>query len=134
MVLRKSPFPEFERKGPPKEKKAKRSEADIQKEILEWLNIQPFTFAFRTNNIGVPLKNGGFRKSPTPGLSDLICSHKGRFMAIEVKTPKGKTTEDQEKFLKCCRATKSIGCVVTSVDDIITVLKELDDSIEKDLI
>ena len=74
-------------------------ESEIQKNILEWLNFQPGTFAFRVNVQGVPLHNkSGYRPSPLRGVSDILACINGHFVAIEVKTQKGKLSTYQLDF------------------------------------
>ena len=82
-------------------------ESEIQKMILQWLELQPNCFAIRTNNIGVPIvdKTRGvvsFRKSPVAGLSDILVCWKGKFLALEVKRPhrSSKVTQAQTIFLE----------------------------------
>lgn len=57
------------------------------------------------------------------GIADLLVCYDGKFVAIEVKRPNGRLTEDQEKFLHNVRAAGGIAFVAYSVDD---VVKELD--------
>lgn len=38
---------------------------------------------------GIPLPNGGYGKNDEEGATDRICCHKGTFIAVELKRPKG---------------------------------------------
>lgn len=78
----------------------KESEALVQKSILEWLNYHKDVYAFRINVQGVPLHNGSgrFRPSPHRGIADIIASVRGTFLAVEVKSKKGKQSDHQKTF------------------------------------
>jgi len=56
------------------------------------------------------------------GVSDIIGIYKGKYLAIEVKTPRGKLSEHQEKFLQAVNLEGGIGFVARSVDDVINGL------------
>lgn len=54
-----------------------------------------------------------------PGSSDLIgLTSAGRFLAVEVKAPKGRATEGQESFIEQVQRMGGIGIVAKSVDDL----------------
>ncbi len=54
------------------------------------------------------------------GVSDLIgIAPGGKFLAIEVKTEKGRLTEHQERFLEAVRRSGGIALVARSVEDVI---------------
>jgi hypothetical protein len=79
-------------------------EKDIQREICDWLASKGYFF-WRSNNIPVyGFSNDGrrrFRALPkyTPrGLPDIICIHRGTFIAIEVKRPGAKLRPEQAEF------------------------------------
>jgi penicillin-binding protein-related factor A (putative recombinase) len=97
-------------------------ESDIQKSILDYLSLIPGCFVFRTNNIGVPLRDSSgktsFRPSPVKGLSDILCCFKGRFIALEVKRPKGKVTQHQTRFLNQVKESGGVGAVVHSIEEV----------------
>ena len=96
----------------------KPKEAQIQKVILQWLSLQKGTFSFRTNNIGVPMQNGGFRPSPVKGLHDILCCKNGRFIALEVKAPGGKLSKNQKRFLESVESSGGVAAVVTSLEEV----------------
>jgi hypothetical protein len=52
------------------------------------------------------------------GSSDLIgITNTGRFLAVEAKTPKGRTTDGQESFLEMVNRLGGIGIVARSLED-----------------
>ena len=55
-------------------------------------------------------------------ISDLLVCFEGKFVAIEVKRPKGRLTDGQEKFLHNVRAAGGIAFVAYSVDDVVREL------------
>ena len=59
------------------------SEKDITNKILKYLKEQPYFFAFK--------EFGGLYS--TAGIPDILCCYKGKFVAFEVKPPKGKLSK-----------------------------------------
>ena len=106
-------------------------ERDIQRGCLEWLSAKG-VLSWRSNQIPVPLKDGGFRKfAGLKGVADILGIVRqdvmlldrsiipmGVFLAVEVKGPKGKLSEEQEWFLEEVRRRGGIGLCVRSVDDL----------------
>ena len=103
-------------------------ESEIQKQILDWLKLQSGGFFFRTNNIGVPLhgESGGYRPSPVKGLADIIGVFKGHFIAIEVKTRKGKLTANQIEFLNNVIGGGGHAIVARSLETVIDYITHID--------
>lgn len=59
------------------------------------------------------------------GGSDLIgCTLAGRFVALEVKTPTGRATPEQLRFIEAVRRNGGVGAVVRSVEEAVQVLTE----------
>lgn len=98
------------------------TESEIQKSILAWLHLNR-VFAYRTNNIGVPLKNGGFRPSPVKGLPD-ICGvlPGGKALYVEVKRPGNALSENQELFINNAEKAGALCIVAYSLDYVINTL------------
>ena len=98
------------------------SEAQIQRQIMDYLNANPKVFAWRQNTGGVPLHDGsgGFRPAPFKGVSDIIGVMKpaGQVLAIEVKSQSGKLNAEQSHFLDSVRRAGGVAIVATSVDDV----------------
>lgn len=59
---------------------------------------------------------------PKAGISDLIACLDGKCIAIEVKRPGGKLTENQERFLHDVRAAGGIAFVAYDVVDVVKAL------------
>ena len=66
-------------------------EKDIVNAIMKYLKtLSPFCFAWKEHS-------GMYG---TAGIPDIICCYRGKFIAFEVKTPKGKTTALQDATIK----------------------------------
>lgn len=104
----------------------KRKESDIQKAILQWLNLQDDTFAFKVHSTGIPIgTTGKFRKNFNKGVADIIGVKKRRFFALEVKT-NGRDLEDhQRSWLKMVANAGGYACKVESLEDVIEAFKEI---------
>lgn len=80
-------------------------EKDIERSILEWLNLIDGCFAIKINTMGVyDQKKGVWRKNRNKhihnGTSDILGTYRGRFFAIEVKYKYNKPSENQKIFLQ----------------------------------
>lgn len=58
------------------------------------------------------------------GTSDRTCCIQGKFVAIEIKSAVGKTTERQEAYLARVRAAGGVAIVARSVDDVQAALAD----------
>lgn len=95
-------------------------EREIQKAIIEWLNLQYGCKAWRSNTGAVVREYKGkkrFTRFGQPGMSDIIGIYRGRFLAVEVKRPGNRPTTEQALFLQEIRTLGGIAFVATSVDD-----------------
>ena len=105
-------------------------ERDIQRACLEWLRAKGF-FCWRQNQAAVPLAGGGFRKfNGLRGVSDILGilpqtvsvdgkqETFGNFLAIEVKQPGKKPTDEQEAFLKRVNELGGVGICVRALDEL----------------
>ena len=91
-------------------------EADIQRAILEYLNLHPrVAWAVRMNT-GAMKIDGRFVKFGFTGCSDVLGQMTdGRFLAVEVKRPGNKPTEDQHSFLRNVQHYGGVGFWCDSV-------------------
>lgn len=97
------------------------SEQGIQKSILDYLRLKKYV-AFKHHSTGSGVRNGKafFFSHSEKGISDIIaCSREGRFIAIEVKKPGGKPSEEQLDFLERVNQNGGIGILAYSLDDVI---------------
>lgn len=63
-----------------------------------------------------------FRRNFNPhkirGVSDILGMYKGKFFAIEVKAPKGRTSDEQATFLANIHKEGGIAFVARSIEDV----------------
>lgn len=88
-------------------------EKTITNQILKYLKTEPECFAFK--------EHGGLYG--VSGLPDIICCYKGKFMAFEVKTEKGKLSKLQEITIKRINEAGGMAVKVTSLQEVKDVLK-----------
>jgi Holliday junction resolvase len=91
------------------------SEKNIQSQIIKMLNKLPQTWVVK------------FHATPysVNGVPDLIGCCKGKFFAMEVKTPEGTTTTIQQYQQKMILKSGGICDVVRSVDDAAELIRKL---------
>jgi hypothetical protein len=95
------------------------AERDIQWAIRVALGKDPRVVLWR-NNTGTAERDGArIRYGLCVGSSDLIgiLRTTGRFIALEVKTNKGRVSEEQTQFLDLVRSCGGFACIVRSVDE-----------------
>ena len=88
-------------------------EKTITNKILKYLKEQPCCFAFK--------EFGGLYG--TAGIPDIICCYNGKFVAFEVKTPKGSLSKLQEIIIQKIKNAKGIAYKVTSLEEVKEILK-----------
>ena len=100
--------------------KATGRETELVTAIMDALQWDREVIALRINS-GMQIIRGTerarrrvFRGAPA-GTSDLLCCVRGRFCALEVKTPTGRVTAHQNQFLDRVRASGGFAAVVRSV-------------------
>ena len=102
-------------------------ESVIQRAALEYLSYRGI-FCFRINQQGVPLHDGsgGFRPSPTRGISDILgILPDGRFLAVEIKRPNNNAlTDAQRLFLEQAEEHGGVALVIHDLDELESDLKK----------
>jgi hypothetical protein len=115
-------------KAPFRLKRPEPSEAQVMRAVLQALAMHPrVAWAHRMNSgAGKVQRAGGvsqFMRWGFPGCPDVLGQLRdGRTLACEVKKPSGKTSPEQEAFLKCVRANGGVALVARSVDDVMEAL------------
>jgi len=110
-------------------KKKRVREKDIENLLLKYLNILPNTFAWKNNTTGVyDEKRGVYRSTKNKwaikGVSDILGIHNGRLLAIEVKTPSGRVSKEQQDFIDRVQQEGGIAFVARSVSEVRGMLAE----------
>ena len=100
-------------------------EADFQKAILQFLKLKGF-YVWRNQSTGIFNPKGkGFIPLGQTGVSDILgILPDGRFLAIEVKKPKGKATPNQIEFLDNINKHKGLGFIAVTVEDVQKILSD----------
>lgn len=98
------------------------TEKEIENAILDYLAFLPGCY-WKNNTVGVydPIKKVHRKpgKHHRNGVSDILgVDGSGRFIAIEVKTVKGRVSENQKLFLEDINKHGGLGFVARSVDDV----------------
>ena len=98
------------------------TEKEIENAILDYLTLLPGIY-FKHNSVGIydPIKKVHRRpgKHHRNGVSDILgCDGSGNFVAIEVKTKKGRLSENQKQFIEDINNNGGIAFVARSVDDV----------------
>jgi hypothetical protein len=107
------------------------TEKQIENSVLSYLKMRGI-FVFKNQSVGVfdPVRKV-FRKPQSKhqikGASDILgVLPGGRFLAIEVKAPKGRPTKEQMMFLDAVNRNGGLGFIARSIEDVEEVLaKEL---------
>lgn len=104
------------------------SEKQIENRIISFLRIIG-VFSWKNQSVGIfDPKTSRFRKSRNPnhlrGVSDILGIVHGRFLAIEVKSAKGKMTIEQKAFLQNIRAQGGVAFEARSLSDVARHLKD----------
>lgn len=98
-------------------------ETILKREILLALNAIPGV-RFWNNVVGfddITKTHYGLAK----GSADLIGTAHGRFVGLEVKTPKGRLSPDQKLWLEAVNRLGGVGAVVRSVDEAIQIVTRI---------
>lgn len=104
-------------------------EKDIENIILEYLMYRS-VFAWKNNTMGVYDKNRGtYRKNMNKyainGVADILgVLPNGRMLAIEVKTPRGKVSPTQQKFIDRVNKEGGLAFVARDLETVVNKLKE----------
>lgn len=79
------------------------------------------------NNVGVAESRGGhtIRYGLGNGSADLVGLFRGHFVAVEIKTPVGRQSEDQRRWQKLVESKQGLYAIVRSEDDARALLAEL---------
>ena len=109
----------------------KETEAQIQKAILQWGGYKRILM-HRINVIGTPLHKAGktiYRPSTNAGMADIhatvVVGHIPVSVWLEVKTAKGRISENQKLFSETVTAAKGFYYVVRSIDDVEAALRDV---------
>ncbi len=98
-------------------------ETQIKNSILGWLNLQRDCMAWPNDSVGIydPTKKR-FRKKHSQfhrnGVADILGIWRGRPLAVEVKSERGRLSENQKDFLEVFKGCGGIAIVARSIEDV----------------
>lgn len=99
-------------------------EKDIEKSILQYLELLPGCYAWKSVTAGYfDTKTKTFKKQRSKyainGVSDILGIFRGKFLAIEVKRPCNNVrTEEQNLFIETINKHGGIAFYATSINDV----------------
>jgi len=96
-------------------------EARILREILAYL---------RNHNGRWVKVHGGDNPFQEVGIPDILGCYRGRAVAIEVKTPAGKLSVKQERFLDSWREAGGYTLVATTVVEVQRLIETIDEEVD----
>lgn len=90
--------------------------------IVDYINFQPTSMAWRVNNMGVyDSKLGKYRNPGTrKGIADISAIRDGQAWQIEVKKGSDKLSEHQDKFKQDVERARGVYCVAYSFEQFLT--------------
>jgi len=103
-------------------------EADVLRAVLRVLELHPRVKWARRMNSGAGriVRQGGvsqFIRFGFPGCPDVLgMLDGGRLLAVEVKRPSGRTTDEQAAFLRLVADHGGVALVARSADDVVAAL------------
>ena len=105
-------------------------ERDVKKACLAYLHSQG-VYAYNQRNTGTyDVRRSVFIPAPMRGLPDIVgyfgrrwAGHAGRAVYVEVKSPTGKPSPEQEFFIKEARESGCFACIAHGVDELEAELK-----------
>jgi Holliday junction resolvase len=97
-----------------KRKKSAKTEQDIQKEIIDYLTLNGW-FVWKNKNVN--RGTGKYLPTYQKGVPDLVGIKNGDVWFIEIKTPEGKLSVDQDYFLDMIRKHGGSIAVLRSIRD-----------------
>jgi hypothetical protein len=99
--------------------RTKEKESEILRAICDYLSLRGHFF-WRQNNVPV-FNEGRFRALPKhsmKGIPDIIVIKTRRFIGVEVKSPTGKLSPEQETFRDKCIENGGEYIVARGIDDV----------------
>ena len=98
-------------------------ESDLQKSVIQYLTIKHI-FHYRQNSGAIVTerkgKKGFYRFTSMNGLPDIVCVYRGQYVGLEMKSNKGKLSENQIMFRE---KLEQAGGKYIEVRDLDTIIK-----------
>lgn len=100
-------------------------ETQVLRACLDYLTLRGI-FHWRANQGVIPTPNGSYRRFVgLRGVADILgVLQTGRFLAVEVKRPGGRLSDEQKTFLGRVAELGGVACCVSSIEELEVDLKE----------
>jgi len=103
-------------------------ESQIQRAILDYLKLRGI-FCWRNNSLAVPIidkyNRRHYIRTGMKGLPDIFCLLPSVLLMLEVKTARGKLSDEQKAFFEKAKELGHYCVVVKSVEDVEKILEHL---------
>lgn len=96
-------------------------ETSIVKSILSYLQLRPGQYwRQNTGAVSIPAKRGNrFVRFGVPGAADITGIKEGVRIEIEVKTSKGRLSENQKEYQRMIQENGGVYILARSIDDVV---------------
>jgi len=101
------------------------SETEIMRDILIAVSALPETMIWRNNTGQGTAQGGRVIRFGLPGSPDILGVCRGRSIGIEVKTAKGRQSQQQRRFQRAFEAAGGVYVVARSVEEAVDALGKL---------
>lgn len=98
------------------------TESQIQAEILVAVTALPHALFWRSNSAVGRAASGNVFRANVAGCADITGSYRGRFVAIEVKTPTGRQSQQQMAFQRAVERSGGIYILARSAAEALEAL------------
>lgn len=92
-------------------------EKKLQNVIIDLLNINGVGFFWQNDSFGIKGRKRENRYRPN-GVPDILGIVDGRFIAVEVKGPRGRLSDSQIKFKNAFQANGGVYILARSISDV----------------
>jgi len=101
------------------------TESDILHEILVAVTAVPGVLAHRNNSGLLYAPNGARVRASVPGAPDIIGCYRGRWIGLEVKTPRGRQSAAQRNYQAAVERAGGVYALVRSPAEALEILEAI---------
>lgn len=98
-----------------------KEEKTIQNAVEQYLSLKKI-FYWKNNSGALPTASGGFIRFGAVGSPDICVVHDGTFIGLEIKTAKGKQSDNQKDFQARLEKAGGFYYLIRSVDEAMKLL------------
>jgi hypothetical protein len=100
-------------------------EFEILNAVMVAVSSLPSCMIWRENSGVGRTSSGAYLRAGTPGIADIMGVCRGRAIALECKTERGKQSRQQMRFQVAFEKAGGLYAVVRSADEALTVLESI---------